>query len=64
MLMLFDVMLKVLEASIQVPASVLHQVEGGATTHQLMVAMYDSAKLFPPPPNFTIASYVVGTKLG
>ncbi|KAL1122463.1 hypothetical protein AAG570_002794 [Ranatra chinensis] len=58
---------KLVEGSIQIPASLLHQLESwgkpAGGTHQLMVSMYDTARLFPASMNTTLSSSVVGTKL-
>ncbi|BET01855.1 LRRCT [Nesidiocoris tenuis] len=59
---------KVLEASIQIPASLFHQLElrgKPSNSHQIMVSIYDNAKLFPTlfNVNRTVSSPIVGAKL-
>lgn len=60
---------QVLEASIQIPASLFHQLElrgKPSNSHQIMVSIYDNAKLFPTlfNVNRTVSSPIVGAKLG
>ncbi|XP_014241185.1 adhesion G protein-coupled receptor A3 [Cimex lectularius] len=59
---------KVFEASIQIPSSLFHQLEirgKPSMAQQVMVAIFDSAKLFPTPFNLnrTVLSPIVGAKI-
>ncbi|KAI5706211.1 hypothetical protein M8J76_007260 [Diaphorina citri] len=61
---------KVLESSVQVPASLFYQLEqrgSHSTSHQLLIVMYETASLFPrrsTADGKDVASSVVGIKLG
>lgn len=57
---------KVIEASIQLPASLLRHLDGVTVAHQLMVSMYSDNRLFPIDTkdlNMDISSCVIGSKL-
>ncbi|XP_024943552.1 adhesion G protein-coupled receptor A3 isoform X2 [Cephus cinctus] len=57
---------KVIEASIQLPASLLKQLDGVMVAHQLMISMYSDNRLFPKilsDDKMDIASCVIGSKL-
>ncbi|XP_048511480.1 adhesion G protein-coupled receptor A3 isoform X1 [Athalia rosae] len=57
---------KVVEASIQLPASLLRNLDGVTVAHQLMVSMYSDNRLFPIVTGnhkMDISSCVIGSKL-
>ncbi|KAG7190385.1 hypothetical protein KM043_006493 [Ampulex compressa] len=57
---------KIVEASIQLPASLLHDLQDVVVAHQLMISMYSDNRLFPKiinSDNRDISTCVVGSKL-
>ncbi|XP_023288485.1 adhesion G protein-coupled receptor A3, partial [Orussus abietinus] len=57
---------KTIEASIQLPASLLTHLEGFVVTHNLVISMYRDSGLFPnvlPDSKMDVTSSVIGTKL-
>jgi len=57
---------KTIEASIQLPGSLLQHVQDGAIPHQLMISMYSDSRLFPKMitnDSMDISTCIVGSKL-